>query len=129
MRTPAITVILVLAMLGVGGYWYWYMRDSVSGDRQIPEATTEEPGKLKVIHFSGTLEEVNTGCYADGECFVMVDGKHITTLRGWTNSKVGTADMDALHASIGKAVDVYAKDQGDGTYTLYGNSGFYVKVK
>ncbi len=88
--------------------------------------------KLKADTFQGTLEQVDTGCFADGECFVVVDGKHITVLMGWTQETVGSvigADgIGGLEAFIGQEVEVYAQDNSDGSYTLYGSEGFYVKV-
>ncbi len=104
------------------------------GGRVMPPTTTEEQpiGKLKVANFTAKLEEVNTGCFADGECYVVVGGKHITTLMGWSRETVGSLQgvesIGDLESQIGKEVEVYAQDKGDGTYTLYGNSGFYVKL-
>ncbi|HSR89259.1 MAG TPA: hypothetical protein VLK22_02550 [Candidatus Udaeobacter sp.] len=90
-------------------------------------------GKLKVANFSGKLEKVDTGCFADGECFVQVDGKHITTLLGFNRDTVGSVqgveNFGSLQEIIGKEVNVYAQDKGDGTFTLYGNKDFYIKVK
>lgn len=90
-------------------------------------------GKLKVGNFSGRLEKVDTGCFSDGECFVEVNGKHITTLMGWSQAVVGSVQgvegFGDLESHIGEEVEVYAQDKGDGTYTLYGSEGFYVKLK
>lgn len=100
----------------------------VHGDcaQQVPE------GKLKVVNFSGTLEQVNEGCYVDGECYVVVDKKHVTVVRGWSQETVGSVlgvdNFGELNDHIGKSVEVYAQDKGDGTYTLYGSAGFYVKA-
>ena len=99
-----------------------------------PTNTPEKPiGKLKVINFTGKLEEVNTGCFADGECYVVVDKKQVTVLRGWSRDTVGSIQgaesIGDLEKYIGKEVEVYAQDTGDGAYTLYGSEGFYVKVK
>lgn len=100
-----------------------------------PTTSTEVKagGKLKADTFTGKLEQVNTGCFADGECYIVVDGKHITTLRGWSQDIVGTvfgADgIGGLESHIGENVEVYAQDRSDGTYTLYGSEGFYVKLK
>ena len=110
------------------------MSDDTSGRRTAPPAPENSEGKLKVANFSGTLQEVNTGCFADGECYVVVDGKHITTIMGWREAKElgtiqGVEGFGDLEKHIGEEVGVYAKDNGDGTYTLYGNSGFYVKLK
>lgn len=100
-------------------------------DDNMPDRTTA-PGKLKVGNFTGKLQEVNTGCFSDGECYVVVDGKHITTTMGWSRETVGTIQgapsIGDLESKIGSTVEVYARDNGDGTYSLYGSEGFYVKV-
>ena len=88
----------------------------------VPSATT----------FSGTLEAVNTGCFADGECFITVDGKHVTAIMGWSRDVVGSIEgvdgFGDLEAHLGKQVEVSAHDLGDGKYTLYGSQAFYIKV-
>jgi hypothetical protein len=101
-------------------------------DDTLPDSTPTPDGKLKVSNFSGKLQEVSTGCFSDGECYVVVDGKHITTTMGWSQETVGTiigapsiGDMETM---IGSNVEVYARDNSDGTYSLYGSEGFYVKV-
>ncbi|MFM2381469.1 MAG: hypothetical protein RLZZ76_236 [Candidatus Parcubacteria bacterium] len=88
--------------------------------------------KLKVANFSGKLEKVDVGCFADGECFVEVDGKHVTAIMGWSQAVVGSVQgvdgFGDLESHIGAEVEVYAQDTGDGKYTLYGNEGFYIKL-
>lgn len=94
--------------------------------------TTETTGKLKADTFTGTLTKVDTGCFADGECYVEVDGKKVTALLGFNQNEVGSVigveGFGDLEGSIGKEVEVYAQDNSDGTYTLYGSTGFYIKV-
>ena len=94
--------------------------------------TTETPGKLKADTFTGTLTKVDTGCFADGECYVEVDGKKVTALVGFSQAIVGSVmgveGFGDLESYIGKKVEVYAQDNSDGTYTLYGSAGFYIKV-
>lgn len=103
-------------------------------NRVAPPTNTDEQtsGKLKVANFSGKLEEVNTSCFADGECYVVVAGKHVTTLMGWSRDTVGSIQgaesIGDLEGMIGQEVEVYAQDKGDGTYTLYGHSGFFIKL-
>ncbi len=154
MNAKNITIaIIVLVLLG-GAYWYVSSNKQSEGqpqtqtqdqeritptesnDRIAAPTTTAEPaseGKLKVANFSGKLEKVDVGCFADGECFVVVDGKHITTTMGWSRETVGTVQgvegFGDLEKHIGEEVEVYAQDKGDGTYTLYGSEGFYVKLK
>ncbi len=106
-----------------------------SDDEIANPGTDEAPvvdGKIKADMFTGKLEEVNTGCFADGECYVTVDGKHVTVIMGWSQDTVGTIigapSIGDLESMIGKEVEVYARDNADGTYSLYGDAGFYVKV-
>lgn len=101
-----------------------------------PEMTNELPRvdetKLKADTFVGTLEKVDVGCFADGECYVEVDGKHVTALMGWSQNTVGSVigveGFGDLESHIGEKVEVYAQDNSDGTYTLYGSEGFYIKL-
>ncbi len=107
-----------------------------NGRRMAPISSEEVPktpeGKLKVANFSGKLEKVNVGCFVDAECYVVVDGKHVTAILGWRQEVVGTIQgvegFGDLEQHIGEEVEVYAKDVGDGTYSLYGSEGFYIKL-
>lgn len=131
-----LSVIVVLTVVG-GVYWYTTANNQVvtgdSGRMGLPYGEQTPDGKLKAGNFSGKLQEVNTGCFADGECYVVVDGKHITAIMGWSRdtagSIIGVEGFGDLEGHIGKEVEVYAQDKGDGTYTLYGSEGFYIKLK
>lgn len=96
------------------------------------ETSSPATGKLKADTFIGKLEEVNIGCFADGECYVVVNGKHITTLLGRKSGEVGgvvgVEGFGDLENFIGSEVEVYAQDLSDGTFTLYGSEGFYIKL-
>jgi hypothetical protein len=110
--------------------------DTVTQNSRIALPADEVPevplSKLKVANFSGKLEKVDTGCFADGECYVEVDGKHITAIMGWSRETVGQVlgvdGFGDLESHLGKTVEVYAQDTSDGKYTLYGNEGFYIKL-
>lgn len=146
MNNKNILIILIAIAVAGGIYWYSMQNKSLNtisdttlnqneGSRIDPNSTgsSTPEGKLKVANFSGKLETVDTGCFADGECFVVVDGKHITTTMGWSRDIVGSIQgvpsFGDLSTHIGEEVEVYAQDKGDGTYTLYGSEGFYVKLK
>jgi hypothetical protein len=120
--------ILLILILVIGGVLIYTQNKKDVSTEEVPAE-----GKLKVANFSGKLEEVNTGCFADGECYVVVDGKHITSIMGWSQETVGSVQgvegFGDLEGYIGKEVEVYAQDTGDGKYTLYGSEGFYIKVK
>lgn len=85
------------------------------------------------VTFTGTLEEVNTGCFVDAECYIMVDGKHVTAIRGWSQEIAGTIigvdGFGDLESKKGEQIEVYARVLDDGTYTLYGSSDYYIKAK
>lgn len=78
------------------------------------------------VTFRGTYEQYNTGCFADGECFAVVDGKQITTILGWTQGVSGTFANPDL--PFGTEVEVYALPTTSGNYTLYGSEDFYIKA-
>jgi len=111
------------------------IRNEAETDRRAnPETgpTAEQLMKLKPEVFVGVLEKVDTGCFADGECYVVVNGKRVTALRGWSQDTVGSIQgvpsFGDLESYIGKKIEVYAHALPDGTYTLYGNEGFHIKV-
>ena len=136
MNTKNILVLVIaLLVLGGGAYWYTSSNKIASEDSsRVASPNGQKPeGKLKAEVFSGKLEETNEGCFADGECYVVVDGKHVTVIMGWSQaivgSIIGVESFGNLNAHIGEEFEVYAQDKGDGTYTLYGSEGFYVKLK
>jgi hypothetical protein len=106
--------------------------DIETGRMGAPGTPQPPVGKVKADMFTGILEKVDVGCFADGECFVIVDGKHITAIMGWSQEIVGSvqgvAGFGDLESHIGEKVEVYAQEKIDGTYTLYGSEGFYVKT-
>lgn len=101
-------------------------------DNEAP--VTKTPTSENSIKFTGKLEKVDTGCFADGECFVIVDGKHVTVIMGWSGETVGQViggdnSIGGLENFIGKDVEVYAKVKDSNNYTLYGDINYYIKVK
>lgn len=103
---------------------------SSDGRMLPPEEVEVHVGEEK---FTGTLEEVNVGCFVDGECYVVVDGKHVTVLMGWTDTVVGKVvgveGFGDLEYFIGDEVSVYAGKKNDGTYTLYQKAEYYVALE
>lgn len=154
MRWVVITVVVI--MLGAaGGVWgYWQGKQSLpespatvpvegnastvpainDGVRQVPPlpAPVTTGGKITPEVFTGKLEKVDTGCFADGECYVEVGGKRVTALRGWSQETVGRIEgvegFGDLESHLGQTVEVFAHQLPDGTYTLYGSADFYIKL-
>ncbi|HRH24038.1 MAG TPA: hypothetical protein PK109_00395 [Candidatus Paceibacterota bacterium] len=119
-----IGIVIIVIVLVAGAYVL-----TLPASAPTVEQAVEQEGKLKAANFEGTLTEVNMGCAYDAECYAVVDGKHITLLKGRNRDVSGPVDLDVLGANIGKTVEVYVHDLGDGTYTLYGSEGFYVRPK
>lgn len=107
--------------------------DEPSDERRVITSEVETETLSGEEKFSGVLEEVNVGCFADGECYVVVDGKHVTTMIGWTNAVVGSIKgvegFGDLERFIREEVEVYAGVKKDGTYTLYQKAEYYVALK
>ncbi len=86
--------------------------------------------------FSGILKEVNTGCFSDGECYVVVDDKgamkHVTIALGWTQATVGriigTDSMGNMEKFIGKNINLSVSKLDADNYTLYGNADYFIDV-
>ena len=128
---------LIVGFAIIIGVVYYFMPTVPAGDSD--RLMDPRPGSEEVdvtdaegVTFSGTLEEVNIGCFADGECYVVVDGKHVTAIMGWSMATVGTIQgvdgFGDLETHIGEEVEVYAQAMDDGTYSLYGNEEFYIKL-
>lgn len=104
-----------------------------SDERRVISSGVESEILSGEEKFSGVLEEVNVGCFADGECYVVVGGKHITVMMGWTNATVGKVlgvdGFGDLESHIGEKVSVYAGKKADGTYTLYQNADYFVALE
>ncbi|MFM2423939.1 MAG: hypothetical protein RLZZ70_328 [Candidatus Parcubacteria bacterium] len=82
--------------------------------------------------FTGVIEQVDTGCFADGECFAVVGGKKVTLTIGRKQEVlgqlVGVPSIGDLESYIGATATVSAKQLPDGTYTLYGDAAYYLAV-
>lgn len=144
MNTKNISMIVIILLLAGGAFWYKSahkeiipaVTETTPNDQRVsplepPQPKPEE--SLKTEAFSGKLEEVNTGCFVDGECYVVVSGKHVTVVMGWSQETVGkiigVESIGDLEAHKGEEMNVYAQKKTDGTYTLYGSENFYVRLK
>lgn len=141
-----ITLVLLI-VLSVGVYGYKSIKkdaeiivpvvqENIKETKPVVTPNSVKPvseNSLKTEKFSGKLEEVNVGCFVDGECYVVVDKRHVTVIMGWSQEIVGAIigapSIGDLEAHKGEEIEVYAQKKSDGTYTLYGSDDFYVKVK
>ena len=137
---------IALALVLSGGYAYVSLQDGMdpvlpgTGESSVRDVVQDSEEGVPAagqdatadMTFTGTLEEVHEGCYVDAECYVVVDGKHVTVMMGWRNevagSVQGVSDFGALTGRLGAQMEVYARENGEDRYTLYGNKDFYIRV-
>lgn len=95
------------------------------GEDQIAHSQQQDESTKGVV-FSGEYQEYNTGCFADGICSIVVDGREVITISGRKPGPVGIFENPDL--PFGTLLEVHAKQLQDGTYTLYGSEQYYVKA-
>ncbi len=89
---------------------------------------------IQTESFEGIIQSVSTACFSDGECSVTIDGKKVITTIGWSQETVGSIKGtvssigDIETNKIGARAKVYARKLSDGSYTLYGNTSYYIEV-
>lgn len=105
-RTSTLAVLGTLALVGC--------TTVPSADADLPQGTKR---------FSGAVQAVDDGCFADGTCSVTVDGIVVVTLTGWSRDTWGQRDTEL---QVGERVDVACRPTHEGC-TLNGNAGYYVR--
>lgn len=89
-----------------------------------PNVPMAAPGERR---FVGTVESIDTGCYADGECSMLVDGKKVVWLRGWSRATWGQVQQPPdVGTYVGKRVEVWCKVEDDHC-TLEGNAAYFIR--
>jgi len=99
----------------------------LEGVEKAPKPKPQAQEEKTSESFVGVYEDYGTACFADGECYAVVDGKKITTIIGWSRDTVGSFENPDL--PFGTEVEVYAQKIDDSTYTLYGSSEYYIREK
>ena len=82
------------------------------------------------ILFTGKIEAIDLGCWADGLCSMEVSGKEIVFGSGYSRSdwgKVTGIDLQKSNDYIGRGVEVYCRCLTK-SYTLEGNKNYYIKL-
>jgi hypothetical protein len=89
-----------------------------------PNVPMAAPGERR---FVGTVESIDTGCYADGECSMRIDGRKVVWLRGWSRATWGHVQQPPdVGTYVGKRVEVWCKVEDDHC-TLEGNAGYFIR--
>lgn len=129
-----ILILVIVAIVAIAMVSKNKIKEDTNNDTSRVGEPSGEVVAQNPVTFTGKLQEVNTGCFADGECFVTVDGKHVRVLMGWSRDTVGKVlggdgSIGGLEGSLGKDVEVYANKLDETNYTLYGSETYYVKLK
>lgn len=77
------------------------------------------------MHFSGKVEAIDNGCFADGVCSVTVAGTTIVTMVGWSRDTWGSRPPEL---EVGDAVEVHCRRSEAGC-TLNGSADYYIRNK
>lgn len=117
--------LIIILLVGLGGIF-------ALGQRGAGDSQNQVVGKGE--KFRGTITSYDTGCFADGVCSVTIDDKVVVTTIGFRvqpelGRLIGVESLGDFERFIGSEAEVYAEKQEDGTYTLYGDSNYYVKVE
>ena len=89
-----------------------------------PKVPFAAPGERR---FVGTVESIDTGCYADGVCSMQIDGRKVVWLRGWSRATWGQVQQPPdVGEYVGKRVEVWCKVEDDHC-TLEGNAGYFIR--
>jgi hypothetical protein len=115
------TIIVALVFLAILSGFLYFKKNRINNSAQLSNSK-----------FTGVLQKVDTSCFFDGECFVVVSGNHVTLLMGWTDKTVGKVigsdSIGDLEKYIGQNIEVYAAKTSDNNFTLYGDEDYYIKV-
>ncbi|KFN41228.1 hypothetical protein [Arenimonas oryziterrae] len=77
--------------------------------------------------FSGVVEKVDTGCFADGMCYMQIDGRRVVFGMGWSRETWGqVAPLEPIENYVGKRVDVFCKRR-EGDCWLAGSAVYYIR--
>lgn len=86
---------------------------------------------------TGTLDAIDTACFADGVCSATIDGKTVVLMSGFRMPPVpplgrliGADSIGDLEGMIGAHARLYAATGSDEAYdyTLYGSKDYYLEV-
>ena len=90
-------------------------------ETKVPMAS---PGERR---FVGTVGSIDTGCYADGVCSMVVDGRTVVWMRGWSRATWGQVQQPPdVGEYVGKRVEVWCKVEEDHC-TLEGNAAYFIR--
>jgi hypothetical protein len=108
---------------------YFKVTKKTEANTESTEMAVVPPADNSMV-FSGTLESFDSSCFHDGECFAVIDGRKVTVLVGRSEEPVGgvhEVNLGVMQEYIGKRFEVYAQALGNDSYTLYGNTSFYIR--
>lgn len=77
------------------------------------------------LRFSGNVEAIDNGCFADGVCSVTVSGTSIVTMVGWSQGIWGSRPTEL---QAGDRVDVFCR-RTDAGCTLNGSANYYIRSR
>lgn len=93
--------------------------------RDTPPPAPQPAAAGDTRSFSGAVQAIDNGCFADGTCSVTVDGTVVVTMTGWSRDTWGPRDPDV---KIGDQVQVRCRVTAEGC-TLNGSAGYFLRAQ
>jgi len=90
------------------------------------------PAEKQEVTFTGTLEALDVGCWADGICSMRISGKQIVFGKGWSHEVYGDLigfDQSKLDGKeyLGRKVQVFGWKSGEDVL-ITGDKKYYIKL-
>lgn len=122
-------LILAIILLAVGFYLLEVSR-KLEGNNVPPTTIADQLPEGSTV-FSGTVNEIDVGCYADGICKINVDGKWVEFGRGWyqgpSGQFIGFSNIDDISGKMVEVRVLPAEFEGY-DYTILGDERLYIKA-
>ncbi|MEO6170918.1 MAG: hypothetical protein ABIO84_08290 [Lysobacter sp.] len=75
------------------------------------------------LRFAGAIEAIDDGCLADGICSLMIDGRKVVWMIGWSREAWGSVSAERR---LGGRVEVWCRTTATGC-ELRGNPAYYIR--
>ena len=125
-------LIVALILLAIGLTMLETSRRMSMENPMIETPNGETSPEMEAVVFTGTVTEIDPGCYADGICKILIDGTiWVEFGRGWYQGPAGSfIGFDDIAVTQDKQVEISAwPDTREGIdYTILGDSSLYIKL-
>ncbi|MBI2315249.1 hypothetical protein HYU93_04315 [Candidatus Daviesbacteria bacterium] len=105
---------------------------------KLDQAPKSAVSNNEAARFTGMITETNNSCWVDGVCSVKIDSSWVEVERGGLRPPnmmgepggqlIGISFSSDTEKYIGQKAEFYGAKKDDGSFTIYGNSNYYLKL-